>query len=134
MKKLLIFFLLLLSLSITPLQDIYALNQPTRNKMSDESKKAARQTFSDAKASDIIGNTIEVFLSLLGIIFIILLLIAGYQYMTAQGDTTKAGNAFKSIKTAVIGLIIILMAYTITYFVFSSLEDINQPSYDYTYP
>ena len=118
---------------LTPFCNIHALNQDTKARITAQSEVMAKQTFSEASASTIIGNAIEVFLSLLAIIFIVLLLIAGYQYMTAQGDSTKASNAFKSIRTAVIGLIIILMAYTITYFVFNSLEEINEPSYNYNY-
>ena len=69
-----------------------------------------------------IGSTIKVviegFLGLLGVIFIILIIVAGYNWMTAAGDEAKVTKAKDTIQRAIIGLIIILAAYSITYFVF----------------
>lgn len=61
------------------------------------------------------------FLGLLGIIFIILIIIAGYNWMTASGDEEKIKKATSTIRSAIIGLLIIVAAYAITYFVFSNL-------------
>ena len=69
-----------------------------------------------------IGFIINVFFSLLGIIFIVILLLAGYHYMMAQGDTTKTKTALASIRHAVIGLILTVGAYAIWIFIFSSLN------------
>jgi biofilm PGA synthesis N-glycosyltransferase PgaC len=52
-----------------------------------------------------IGTVINAFLSLLGIIFIILILVSGYQYMTAGGNEEKTTKALGAIKRAIIGLI-----------------------------
>ena len=71
--------------------------------------------------SRIISTVIEVFLGLLGIIFLVLIIYAGYNWMTAQGDEEKVTKAKDTLQRAVIGLIIIIAAYSITYFVFSSL-------------
>jgi len=64
---------------------------------------------------------ISAFLGLLGIIFLVLIIYAGYNWMTAQGDEEKVTIAKNTLTRAVIGLIIIVAAYSITYFVFSSL-------------
>lgn len=61
------------------------------------------------------------FLGLLGIIFIILIIVAGYNWMTAGGDEEKIRKATSTIRSAIIGLVIIVAAYSITYFVFSNL-------------
>ena len=61
---------------------------------------------------------ISTFLSILGLIFVILIIIAGYNWMTAEGDETKVTKAKDTIRRAVIGLIIIVAAYAITYFIF----------------
>lgn len=60
-----------------------------------------------------IGRVINVFLSLLGIIFVILIITAGYNWMTAAGDAAKVDKAKSTIWRAVIGLIIIVGAYAI---------------------
>jgi hypothetical protein len=69
----------------------------------------------------IITAVIMGFLALLGIIFIILIILAGWKYMNARGDEQKTQEAIDQIRHAVIGLIIIIGAYAITYFVFNVL-------------
>ncbi len=70
----------------------------------------------------IIGQVILTALSLLGIIFLILLIYAGYLWMTASGNDQQVSKAKGMIITAVIGLVIVLSAYSISYFVLSSLQ------------
>ncbi|PIR78090.1 MAG: hypothetical protein COU28_03600 [Candidatus Magasanikbacteria bacterium CG10_big_fil_rev_8_21_14_0_10_36_16] len=65
----------------------------------------------------IVTHIINVSLSLLGIIVTVLIIYAGFLWMTAGGDEAQAGKARKIIFAAVIGLIIILLAYAITRFV-----------------
>jgi len=69
----------------------------------------------------IIQTVISAFLGLLGIIFLVLIIYAGFNWMTAQGDEEKVTKAKDTLTRAIIGLIIITAAYSITYFVFSSL-------------
>lgn len=69
----------------------------------------------------IVATVIQAFLGLLGIIFLILIIYAGYNWMTAQGDEEKVSKAKDTIQRAVIGVIIIIVAYAITFFVFSNL-------------
>ena len=71
--------------------------------------------------AEILGKSVGVFLSLLGVIFIILIIYAGYNWMTAAGNEEKVTKAQDTIKRAIIGLIIIVSAYAITYFVFKYL-------------
>lgn len=76
----------------------------------------------------IIATAITAFLSLLGIVFIVLLVMAGYKYMTARGDEAKIEEALGTIRRAIIGLIIVAAAYSITYFVFSNLGGNSEPT------
>ncbi len=64
-----------------------------------------------------IGTAINAFLSLLGIVFIILLLVSGYQYMISRGNEEKAVKALDAIRRAIVGLIIIVSAFAIWNFV-----------------
>ena len=75
----------------------------------------------DLLLSNIVSIAISAFLGLLGIIFVILIIIAGYNWMTAAGDEAKVTKAKETLQRAVIGLIIIIAAYAITAFVFKSL-------------
>ncbi len=65
----------------------------------------------------IIASLVKVLLSILGIIFVILLIAAGFKYMTSGGDQDKIESAVHQIRNAIIGLIIVLCAYSITYFI-----------------
>ena len=64
------------------------------------------------------GKIITSILSLLGIIFILFTIYGGFLYMTASGNEEKTKKALSIIKQALIGLIIILAAYAITYLIF----------------
>ena len=78
--------------------------------------------FNEANVGDVLALFIKGFLSVLGIIFIILIIVAGYNWMTAGGEEEKVTKAKDMIKRAVIGLIIIVAAYAISYFVFQALS------------
>ncbi|MBD3248285.1 hypothetical protein GF382_03265 [Candidatus Falkowbacteria bacterium] len=81
------------------------------------------QSSSDPKdVREIAANIIQIFLSLLAIIFLALIIFAGYKYMTAQGNEEQISSAKKQLIQSVIGLLIILAAYGITYYVLKSLE------------
>lgn len=71
---------------------------------------------------EIIGALIGVFLSFLGIIFLCLIIYGGFLWMTSQGNEEKVMKAQKVLSQAVIGLIIILSAYSITYFIFNAFQ------------
>jgi hypothetical protein len=64
------------------------------------------------------GNVITAFLSLLGVIFIILSVYGGFLYLTAQGNQEQTKKALTIITQSIIGLIIIMAAYAISYFIF----------------
>jgi len=82
---------------------------------------------SNARIGSIMATVIKAFLGLLGIIFIFLMVLAGYHWMTAAGDEQKITKAKDTIRTAIIGLIIIVAAYSITYFVLKALGGAGGP-------
>ena len=69
----------------------------------------------------LVGKIINIFLSILGVLFVVLMVYAGYLWMTSYGDEKKVTKAKSLIIDAVLGLIIILTAYTISTFVVSAL-------------
>lgn len=66
---------------------------------------------------EIVVVVIQVFLSILGMFFMVLVVLSGYWYVTAKGDEAKVEKAKSTIQSAILGLAVILMAYSITYFV-----------------
>ena len=75
----------------------------------------------DASLAGIVGIVIQAFLGLLGVIFLAYLLYAGYHWMTAQGDEEKVTKAKDTLQRAIIGIIVTIGAYAITYFVLDKL-------------
>ena len=69
-----------------------------------------------------IARIINISLSLLGIIVVVIIIYAGFEWMTAGGSEDKVSSAKQRIAYAVIGLAIILSAYAITNFVVKNLS------------
>ncbi len=68
-----------------------------------------------------VTNIINFFLGLLGLIAVAFLIYAGVLMVTAGGNDEQVGQAKKVITYAVIGIVIILLSYTIVTFVTSAL-------------
>ena len=68
-----------------------------------------------------IAQIIKAVLTLLGIIFIALIVYAGFVWMTSAGNDDKINRAKKTIVAAIIGAAIVILAYAITNFVIRNL-------------
>ncbi len=64
-----------------------------------------------------ISRIITIILSILGVIFLGLTIYGGIVWMTAQGNEERVKKAKELITEAIIGLIIVIAAYAITFFV-----------------
>ncbi|MFA5420946.1 MAG: pilin [Patescibacteria group bacterium] len=81
-------------------------------------------------ADRVVASVINLALSMLAILFVILIIISGYQWMTAGGNEEQVKKAQSRMKNAIIGLVIVILAYAITAFVFQNLPGgggVNDP-------
>lgn len=78
---------------------------------------AKYDTATETTFSANIGFLIQVILSMLGVIFLVLMAYAGYTWLMARGEEAEVEKAQKIIVAAVIGLVIVVAAYSITTFV-----------------
>lgn len=69
----------------------------------------------------IVANIIKAALGLLGIIAVVIIMYAGFLWMTAGGNEEQIGKAKSILINGVIGLAIILSAYAIVSFIFGML-------------
>lgn len=69
----------------------------------------------------LIGKIIRTVLGLLGIIFLVLMVYAGFLWMTARGEEEPVTKAKDIIKQSIIGVIIVFLAYALTGFVIDSV-------------
>lgn len=70
----------------------------------------------------LIGSIINVALGVLGIILVVLIVYAGFLYMTAGGSDDQTKKAKKIMINAVIGLVLIIAAYAIATFVINQVS------------
>jgi len=68
-----------------------------------------------------VGGIVGLILSFVGIIFLILTVYAGILWMTAQGNNAQVEKAKTLLINAIIGLIVITAAYSLTIFIGNQL-------------
>lgn len=71
----------------------------------------------ESELQNIVGIAIGAALTLVGLFFLILMVYAGFLWMTARGESDQVDKARKIIVGSIIGLVIVLSAYAITVFV-----------------
>jgi len=67
----------------------------------------------ETSITTIIGSIVNLVLSLLGVLFIVMIVVYGYKWMTAGGDEKTVESAKTGIKNAIIGVVITVSAYGI---------------------
>lgn len=72
-----------------------------------------------------ISQIIQIVLSFLGVLFLGLMIYAGFTWMTAAGNEQKAEKAKEIVIESAIGLIIVISAYAITYFIYGYFGTVN---------
>ncbi len=69
------------------------------------------------------SKAIMAFVGLLGVIVTYLFVLAGYYFVSSHGNDEKVSKARKIMQGAVIGLIIVLLSYSIAYFLGRAAQD-----------
>ncbi|TAN34122.1 hypothetical protein EPN28_00630 [Patescibacteria group bacterium] len=81
----------------------------------------------DTTLSENVGRIIRVILSLTGTVFLILTVYAGILWMTAGGNDERVEKAQKIIRSSVVGLIIVVAAYSLTAFILMGVFRVTEP-------
>ncbi|MFH0854463.1 MAG: pilin [bacterium] len=114
-----IFFFCLCVAIIMPLRPVIAGMDSNFLKFS--SKAGYGATTAGTTPAIIIANLIKWLLTILGVIFAVLIVYSGYLWLTAGGNDEQVGLAKKRIINAVLGLVLCLTAYAITYMILEGL-------------
>jgi len=121
-KKLISFVCLIVALVLPQL--LLAADLPSPLDTLDNIASGERGPYKEAMDTDlmeIIGTVISLALGLLGVIFLVLMIYAGYNWMTARGEEDKVATAKDTIIRAVIGIVIVVGSYAIWRFIFIRL-------------
>ncbi|MFA6422732.1 MAG: Ig-like domain-containing protein, partial [Candidatus Buchananbacteria bacterium] len=76
----------------------------------------------EASLATIIGRIVQIFLAILGVLLILFIIYGGWIWMSSQGDPGKVEKARKIIINAIIGVIVISLAFAIATFVMGFLN------------
>lgn len=116
-----LFLILLIIILLLP-YFVFAAESEILNRLNTVSATGGYDTTNKATPlAQVAGIVIGALISLLGVIFIAYIVLAGYSWMTAYGDQTKVTKAKDTIKHSVIGLIIMLSAFAIWRFIYDTL-------------
>ena len=72
------------------------------------------------------AKIINAFISILGVVAVVIILAGGFKWMVSGGQEEKVGEARQLIVAGIIGLVIVLAAYAIASFVISQLTSALQ--------
>ena len=65
----------------------------------------------------VIGKMVGIALGLLGLILVIYIIIGGVMWMTSGGNEDSVKRAQSLIRNAIIGLVVVVLAYTLAHFI-----------------
>jgi cbb3-type cytochrome oxidase subunit 3 len=120
----LIFLSILLCLTLASSAQAALLNQAKQANFNDTINNISSSTYNKTiTVNDIIANTIQIVLGVLGIVFMVLIFIAGGKWMLANGNEERVQKSKRTIRNLLIGLILVLGAYVITYALSSVLSN-----------
>ena len=84
-------------------------------------EKGAGYNIGEAKAEDMISLIITTALEFVGVIFLVLAIYGGYIWMIARGNEQEIEKAKNTLIAAIIGMVIVVAAYAISYYVINAL-------------
>ena len=90
------------------------------NKSSDICKDYLKST--DNQVGLLIARVLKTMLFIIGALSVVMIVYAGFNFVTSAGDSGKVNKAKGVILYAVIGLVVSLLAYAIVSFVTSTLD------------
>lgn len=129
MKKVLIFLLAVIFLNIVFIapvaveaddKDVKSLFNSSLNETADGTGYL-KTKMSNASALGTVGLVISVVLSLIGVVFLILMIYGGFIWMNSRGNDQEIQKAIDIIRDSIIGLLIVIAAYAITAFIGKNL-------------
>lgn len=77
--------------------------------------------FADVPVATVVSNVIKVIMGLSATVMLIVIIIAGFNYLTSGGDAAKTKKAIDKIKNAAIGIILIVSAYSLSQFIINNI-------------
>jgi len=136
MKKIILCLLLIYGLSLIPGSLALAADSGTTDtagaSIGSGVSNFGNLVYGSSKPKDLRETVLSIIqgaLAVLGTLFVVLLIYGGFLYMTSSGKEDHIKKAKNLILYAVIGLVIIVISYSVTFFIFRSLIESAGPGY-----
>lgn len=84
--------------------------------------KNVDSTTGTSNAQSLITNIINIFSLVVGVVAVVMIIFAGFKYITSGGNDSSVGSAKNTILYAVIGLVIVALAQVIVRFVLNKTK------------
>lgn len=75
--------------------------------------------------AQLVGQIIGIALSLLGLVFMVLIIYGGFLWMQARGNEEDAKQAKEIVINATIGVVVVFSAYAVSNYIIGSLSSLN---------
>lgn len=128
-------FLLTALIIITPMSSLaimslsgtaYAQSAAAKNSACNGVGEAAGGNGCDPNASNEISSLIETIVNIMsifvGVISVIMVIISGFKFITAQGDPQSISSARNTLTYALVGLVVAALAQVLVHFVLSKIH------------
>jgi hypothetical protein len=77
---------------------------------------------SDTSINKVVGTAINIFSIIIGVIAVIMIMVSGFKYITANGDSGQLGSAKNTLIYAIVGLVIVALSQSIVHFVLTNVK------------
>lgn len=72
--------------------------------------------------NSVVSATINILSIIVGIVAVIMIMLAGFKYITASGDSNKISSAKNTLIYAIVGLVIVALSQSLVKFVLSKIH------------
>jgi cytochrome bd-type quinol oxidase subunit 2 len=74
------------------------------------------------QVSNVLGTIITIFSAIVGIVAVIMIIVAGLQFITSNGNPQNISKARTSLIYAIVGIVVVVLAQTIVHFVINKAK------------
>lgn len=83
---------------------------------------------SNTTLNNVVANGVNILSVVIGIVAVVMIMVAGFRYVTAGGDSGKLGAAKNTLVYAIVGLVIVGLAQSIVHFVLHAATTAPTPT------
>jgi hypothetical protein len=83
---------------------------------------------SNTTLNNVVANGVNILSVVIGITAVVMIMVAGFKYVTAGGDSSQLGSAKNTLIYAIIGLVIVGLSQSIVHFVLHATTTAPTPT------